>query len=173
MLDQATLKEWVRYDPETGIFTRIKVGRPCHARHLGPILAETCHGYICFRVLTTTYRAHVLAWLYMTGELPASSIDHINRKRADNRWCNLRLASRTQQNANMSPRKRRSKTGVRGVYESRPGYWIAALAETPGARPRKLGHFRSIEEAKAAYETAARARWGEAYLNMWDLRETA
>jgi HNH endonuclease len=50
------------------------------------------------------YRAGRLAWLYMTGEWPKNQIDHINRDKADNRFCNLRDVTQTENMRNKAPR---------------------------------------------------------------------
>jgi len=92
------IREVLNYDPYTGIFTRKKktgckgvVGRP-----VGNLKA---HGYISIQIDGHRDYAHRLAWVHMTGRWP-KEIDHINGVRLDNRWKNLRLANRTQNNAN-------------------------------------------------------------------------
>lgn len=42
------------------------------------------------------YRSGRLAFLYMTGHWPEWDVDHKNRKRGDDRWKNLREATRSQ-----------------------------------------------------------------------------
>lgn len=168
-LDQTTLKQWVHYDSETGIFVRLKAGRRCHDRLIGAPVGSNRHGYRAARLFGRTYALHQLAWLYMTGEWPSRSIDHINRNRADNRWSNLRLAARTQQNANMSPRSDGiSPSGVRGVYALSSGRWRARIYHN--GHPLHLGVFDTIDEAKAAWLAAAHEQWGE-FVHCWDFRE--
>ncbi len=166
MLDQDTLKQYVHYNPVTGVFTRLKndcPGNPRWAHLIGkPITAVGKDGYLKIEIQGKEHRLHRLAWLYMTGSWPKRGVDHKNRVRSDNRWTNLREADQLQQIGNMSRRKTRSKSGVRGVHFSSTGKpWIAHLRVE--GRNTHLGAFDTIEEAKACYEKAARAKFGEFY----------
>ena len=58
----------------------------------------------------------------MTGEWP-KEIDHINRIKDDNRFCNLRITTRSLNNVNMI-RSRLSKTGVKNVYKRNSKYLV-------------------------------------------------
>jgi hypothetical protein len=82
------LRERLRYDGGTGVFTR-RVGSG-HAR-AGEI-AGSVHstGYVRIGIDGGKYTAHRLAWLYVHGVWPSDQIDHINRNRSDNRIANLR-----------------------------------------------------------------------------------
>jgi len=82
------LRERLRYDAETGAFTR-RVGSG-HAR--AGEMAGTVHstGYVRITIDGGKYTAHHLAWLYVHGVWPSDQIEHINRKRSDNRIANLR-----------------------------------------------------------------------------------
>ncbi len=175
MLDQATLKQWIHYNPDTGVFTRLKVLSPKRQALVGkPMLNRPKRGYVRIQIEGRTYPAHRLAWLYITGAWPKDTIDHINREPFDNRWCNLREATLIQQLGNIPVPDHKThgrhgkKSGVRGVYW-RGGSpvdtkWIAHL------KNRHLGAFDTIDEAKAAYTVAAKAKWGE-FVHIWDLRE--
>jgi hypothetical protein len=83
----------------------------------------------------------------MTGEWPPGEIDHINGNRADNRWCNLRLATRGQ-NQHNRPSARPNKTGFRGVGTNGNGF--CAHISING----KLIHFPTRATAEEAYAKA-------------------
>lgn len=75
-------------------------------------------GYVKFYLKGfTTYLLHRLIWLYVTGSFPPEGmeIDHINRIRNDNRWCNLRLVNSTENKLN-SERSIRRRAGGRTKY---------------------------------------------------------
>ncbi len=88
----------------------------------------------------------------MTGEdIPKGfSIDHINRIKGDNRWCNLRLASAVMQVRNrMLPNVNK----FRGVaFIEKGNLYIARIRI--GGKSTYLGSFKTAEEASAAYEAA-------------------
>jgi hypothetical protein len=72
-------------------------------------------GYLTVAINQRQYLAHRVIWAMMTGELPKDEIDHINGNRADNRWLNLRAATRTENARNMAMAKNNT-SGVTGVY---------------------------------------------------------
>ena len=141
------LQSILDYDPETGIF-RWKVQRNQNARP-GSVAGRTdSHGHIQITVDGTAYGAHRLAWFMMTGELPPLDIDHENRNRSDNRFVNLREATR-RQNVHNQPARRTSQTGIKGVYpHKQSGKYAASLKRT--GRPRHIGFFDTVEEAAEA-----------------------
>lgn len=93
LLTQEKLKSILHYDAETGVFTslrargNVKKGQAC--------TAIDSNGYICISLLKQVFRAHRLAWFYVTGEWPKANmvIDHVNRIKTDNRLVNLREAT--------------------------------------------------------------------------------
>jgi hypothetical protein len=156
MLTQERLKELLHYDPETGVMKwKIKRGRS-HGRdeagYLGP------DGYWRVVVDCKPCLRSRLAWFYMTGKWPREMVDHINRTRSDDRFVNLRQASRSQNNAN-TPVRARSKTGFKGVRPHRDRF-VAQIATGNGG-VRYLGIRDTPEEAHELYVAAAKDQFGE------------
>lgn len=147
------LRELLNYDPATGLF-RWRVTR-CNGKVKAGTVAGAVNnnGYVTIGIDGKTRSAHRLAFLYMEGAMPPAEVDHINGDRADNRWCNLRHATRSQNQANIGAH-RTNKTGVKGVSLSRNGNRFTAAIQTEG-KQYHLGTFDTIEEAAAAYERAA------------------
>ena len=91
MLSQNELKKILHYDENTGEFTsKISKGKWKEGRTVG---YKDKHGYINIRVDKITYKAHRLAFLYMTGVLPKTTVFHNNKKRDDNTFSNLSLTN--------------------------------------------------------------------------------
>lgn len=159
LITQEQLKELLSYDPETGVFVwlvstsnRVKAGDVA-----GTFKADS--GYIFISALGHIYRAHRLAWLYMTGEWPPNQIDHINCVRDDNRWSNLREATNAQNQANKGPRCDNS-TGFKGVRFDQDRQKFRARVKLNG-KEYHLGRFGTAEEAHAAYVAASIELLGE------------
>lgn len=158
VLTAKRLREVVSYDPETGHFTWL-VSRP-RARIGGRAggLGPGCGGYWCITIDRRRYVAHRLAWLYMTGAWPRTEmIDHINRDRSDNRFANLREATRGQNQVN-SGKPSNNSSGFKGVRR-RYGRWFAQIKKS--GKHYHLGYFSTPEEAHRAYCTAAIKLHGE------------
>lgn len=154
VLTQQELKENLHYNSETGIFTwsrdssRVKKGQTA-----GTKIRE---GYIAICVNAIQYRAHRLAWLYMTGEIPKDCIDHINGIRDDNRFNNLREATNAQNIHNQTKPHKNNKTGFLGVSKNK--YYNKKYKATikTGGILLCLGYFNTPEEAHEAYLKAKR-----------------
>ncbi len=90
------------------------------------------------------------------------NIDHRNGIRTDNRWCNLRLATFAQNNANSGPRKKRADL-PKGVTLSH-GSYVARVSIN--GRMTYIGTFKTVEDADAAYVAECRLLRGDfAYEN--------
>lgn len=146
------LRELLHYDPETGIF-RWKVNTSNSQAFAGDIAGWMQKGYRIIKVDNLTLRAHRLAWLYMHGVFPTSILDHINRDKSDNRICNLREVSYSENTQNQGLKKN-NKSGVKGVYwRSRDKCWIASIRVH--GKSSHIGQFKSLNEAAEAYAKAA------------------
>jgi len=152
MLTAIRLRELLHYNERTGVFTRAVAVKG----HSAGTTAGTLNsrGYLLLRVDYVQYRAHRLAWLYVTGEWPSFEIDHRNGVRNDNRWVNLRDATRTQNARNQRIAHITNKsTGVLGVSFER-GKWHARIRTDNGRK--RLGSFDTVAAADAAYKKAKR-----------------
>jgi HNH endonuclease/AP2 domain len=156
-LTAAQLRLLLDYNPDTGVFTwRI----PPHPRFRVGAVAGCLfsNGYRYIKIEKRTYKAHRLAWLYMSGEWPVGELDHKNTVRHDNRIANLRQPpSRSLACANTS-KSSRNKSGYKGV--SRCGNSWRAQIWLNGRRYH-LGLFDAPAEAHAAYAAAAKRLHGE------------
>jgi hypothetical protein len=83
-----------------------------------------------------------------TGHWPNGDVDHINGDRQDNRICNLRNVTRSENCMNSSISKR-NKSGVLGVcWTSRERKWLAQIQHN--GKNIHIGSFDVLEDAKAA-----------------------
>lgn len=157
-LTQEQLKEVLIYDPELGEF-RWKQSSGRWKKFPPLSIAGTVskiHGYREIRVLGVFQKAHRLAWLYMTGEWPKNEIDHINRIRSDNRWCNLRQAT-TQENLKNKVTYKNNKSGTSGVsWRADNKKWWARISVVKDGKDRRisLGCFGKKEDAIAKRKEA-------------------
>lgn len=152
-ITHARLLELYHYDPESGVFTSRKLGRAVGFINLP-------QGYIKICIIDPGkkhYLAHRLAWLYMTGEWPKADIDHRNLDKTDNRWANLRCATRTENFGNRAVRSD-SMSGIKGITRS-GNKWTARVA-CRGERTY-LGTFETKDEAHEAYVNTAKSVFGE------------
>lgn len=161
-MTQDQLKQYIKYDCITGIFTRCGLHKQDRKSKIGTTIGSLEKtGYLVIRVCGNLYKAHRLAWLYMTGEWPSKEIDHINRIKTDNKWENLRVATDKDQQGNYNIRKD-NKSGFRGVsFHKRDKVWQATLQTK--SDQKFIGNFKTKEEARRAYDKAAREYFGEFY----------
>lgn len=156
-IDGANVRECFDYDYVSGRLTwkeRPSAGVTWNLRFAGKI-AGCLHseGYVVVKCFGERYRAHRLAWLYMTGEWPSYEIDHINGDRADNRFINLREASHGENNQNLAKQKRPTTSKYIGVsYRKSDGAWVAQIKGND--RTIFLGAYASEQRARDAYRIA-------------------
>lgn len=156
MLTAERLRELLKYDPETGLFTWIAF-RGSRAPAGGVAGTKHHSGYLQVKIDGRLYLSHRLAWLYMTGEWPAHQVDHDERDGGDNAWAGLRGASSSQNSANRAVQSN-NKLGIKGVNVHR-GMFRAGI-QVDG-KYKHLGYFQTVAEASAAYAVAAKKYFGE------------
>ena len=83
------LRSILTYDPETGIFTN-RVQRGLRGDIGKPTGSYDKDGYVILQINGKKYKAHRVAWLWMTGEWPEHEIDHKDGQPWNNVWLNLR-----------------------------------------------------------------------------------
>lgn len=96
-------------------------------------------------------------------------VDHINGDGLDNRKCNLRIVTTSENQMNRGPQKNNT-SGYKGVWLSNPrgGQWKRWIAEIRvNGKRNRLGYFETKEDAALAYNKKASECYGEvAQLNM-------
>lgn len=154
-------REYLNYDPETGVFTRRK--RTSSATKVGDVVGSMqVSGYLSVSVAGHQVLAHRLAWLYVHGDWPENHIDHINGMRSDNRFANLRDVSNkvNSENKRCAPK---SGAGYFGVsFDGRRNAYRSRIMHN--GKEIWLGYFDSAEKAHEAY-VEAKSKYHEGFVN--------
>lgn len=161
MVSLTRLKKLLSYEPHTGIFRWIAApSKVCHSDFVGRIAGtKSRRGYVVIRVDGGFYKAHRLAWFYVTGAWPKEDIDHKNSDKGDNRFQNLREATR-QENNRSKPPQRNSRSGVTGIgWRKRERKWLARI--TVDKKHRYLGLFHDKQAAIRARRDAEIELFGD------------
>jgi hypothetical protein len=105
-----------RYNPDTGMFFHNK---GCNKGKIaGSIQSKTNRIRLC-PTINGKYMhlsASRVAYKIMTGNDPDHEIDHINEDKTDNRWCNLRPATHSENQCNKTKHGRETSREYKGVY---------------------------------------------------------
>lgn len=156
LLTADRVRELFHYDPLTGVFTRLRrtSNNVKHGEVAGSLNGK---GYLQIRVDGRVYYAHRLAWLYFHGVWPTDQIDHRNNVKHDNRICNLRESTNSQNQQNRQRARSDNKSGFLGARWYAPlDKWRASIGIN--GKNIHLGYFPTAELANAAYVTAKRER---------------
>jgi len=141
------LRSVLDYDPATGVLTW-KNGSRCGS--IAGCIQK--RGYRTIGLRGVEFYAHRLVWFMIHGRWPIG-IDHINGVKADNRICNLREATQSQNIANSGAK---SASGLKGAYYHRKkGKWYSRILK------QHLGYFDTKEEAHLAWAKMAKETHGE------------
>jgi len=150
------LRELLHYDLETGVFTwRI---RPAYNVQIGDLAgSQDTKGYIRIQIDGKLYKAHRLAWFYVTGAWPVNQIDHRNGVRNDNRFSNIREADHYLNAQNQRRPRSDNTSGFLGVSWSKAERKWDARIMTNG-KSCFLGLFDCPKAAYQKYIIAKRAQ---------------
>lgn len=161
MITLERAQELLRYDPDTGeLFWLVR-----RTNRANP---GTLAGYNMYQrgkpiqvvvgVDGKLYGAHRIAWLLTAGAWPPECIDHVDRNPFNNKFSNLRLATRAENNRNRV-KSARSTSGYKGVsYHKGNRSWSARIGHEN--KLRHLGSFGTPEAAHTAYCEAAKQLHG-------------
>jgi hypothetical protein len=150
-LTQEYLREILTYEQDDGTF-KWKVSNNLSVK-VGDVAGSVDkRGYLRIGIDGKTYRAHRLAFLYMTGEFPLSGTDHINHDKLDNRFINLRVASQQDNGRNRSINTN-NKSGFTGVcWYKHTNKWRTQI--NINGKKKHLGYFKDLAEAINARKNA-------------------
>ena len=119
-----------------------------NTRFTGKICGYLSQGYIrCSAFGKVEFYAHQIAFALMSNFIP-EEVDHINLCRSDNKWSNLRAATR-QENACNCRKRKTNKSGLKGVSWSKSNSRWRMDFENKGVR--YCGYYNSAVEAYEAY----------------------
>ncbi len=137
------LREYLNYNEETGELTWKK--SPAHRVKVGDVAGTTINaGYRTFRFKGRMHKAHRVAFAILHGRWPSPGCDHINGNTLDNRACNLREATHSQ---NMHNKRiyRNNTSGIKGVHYHKKSSGWQGVVKLNGKAQTKL--FRNREDA--------------------------
>ncbi len=163
------VRELLNYDPETGIFVwrhrdrkyfpSDRAQKIWNVRFAGKKAGSKHFGYWIILIFGRHFKAHRLAFLYMTGSFPDMEIDHIDRNKSNNAFKNLREVSSSGNHQNIFNPQSKNKLQIRGVrqkrgkkFESRRKKFESRISVN--GKCHYLGLFSTPEEAGAAYLAA-------------------
>jgi hypothetical protein len=120
------LLDYIVYEPTTGI---IRLRNQYNRSFNGSVAGfKDKDGYIVIGIQGKIYKAHRLAWLSIHGDIPDDTqVDHINGIKDDNRLCNLRLATRSQ-NKHNTRLQSNNTSGIKGLsFNRQRNKWVARV----------------------------------------------
>ena len=153
-LTVARLRELFNYDKKTGALTwAINRGTAKAGQSAGMVGNR---GHIKVKAHGKFYQGHRIIWALVTGAWPTEDIDHRDCDRANNRWDNLREATKAVNAQNQRVPRKDNTSGFLGVYvlRAKPGWFFARIRVA--GKLISLGAWGDGESAHAAYVQAKR-----------------
>ena len=159
------LRQLLRYEPDTGkLFWRERMAETpgvniaslaqWNGRFAGKeaFTALTPKGYRQGTVLSKHMEGHRVVWAIATGVWPIGEIDHEDGCRSNNRFENLRSATRRENMQNLTKQARNTSGHVGAFWSQSKQRWKSQINTETGLV--FLGYFSSAEDAGAAYAAA-------------------
>lgn len=113
----------------------------------------SAQGYVVRNIKKKTGTTETLMHRVIIKAPKGVEVDHWNRYRQDNRRRNIRIATRTQNNAN-HPRHKQNRTAYKGVRVTAEGRYNARIAG------KHIGNFDTLDAAAQAYNDKAISLYG-------------
>lgn len=115
----------------------------------------------------------ILLHRFITKAKKGDYVDHINHNLLDNRLCNIRIGTQSQNLANTYPHRDKQNSIYKGVYydkntinNKRKKRWRVMICKH--YKKMFVGRFHTEKEAVEEYNKKAKELWGEfAYQNKW------
>lgn len=135
---------WKKRDKE--LFSSDRSANVWNAKHAGKQAFTANHksGYKHGLIFSKCYLSHRVIYAMKFGEWPAY-IDHINGNRTDNRICNLRSVTRTENSCNAKKPTCNTSGHIGVSWNTRDKRWCAYI--TLNRKRKALGNFVAIEDA--------------------------
>ena len=163
-LDQEYLMQCFDYSIDTGLlvwkerpiehFKDLRAQASWNSTNAGRPTAQsqTTHGYLRVSINKQRYFAHRVVFALINGFWP-KQVDHANGIKTDNRICNLRACSQSENMMNRRARAKGTRSGVKGVnWCMHSKKWNARIYVN--GRSTSFGYFSSVEEAAQAVSCA-------------------
>jgi hypothetical protein len=149
------LRQMFHYDPESGfLYWKVRASRRIQIGDVAGVASAKEKGRITVGISGRLFRAHVIAWAVVTGVWPENEIDHRDENPGNNKWKNLREASKSQNTCNIRHIKSNT-SGYKGVSYDKKRNKYAAKIKKDG-KIAYLGRFNTPWEASAAYQAACK-----------------
>jgi hypothetical protein len=153
------LSQHLKYDPHIGV--GIWLVKLRNRKRAGTVAGTVgSDGYLRINYKRKIYQAHRLFWFLQTRHDPAHlTIDHIDQNKLNNKFLNLRLANKNQQQHNQS-KPLNNISGEKGVCWVKDRQKYKAYIRNNG-KQINLGYYKTFEQAVAVRQAKELELFGQ------------